>query len=163
MGDSVIYTARKNLHDLLAARPNLATVQVTYGPPTAYEEQEVVSLGATEDPTEGPRAVASTQPRAEQFTLVVHIKAHDPTALTGDEVDKRCWELVEEVRDTVADNPTGILSGPQHAAGQPRVISCSSEYGPLPAAWLDGNDTTRLAGWVCLAEVRILCAARITP
>lgn len=158
---SQIRVARGNLYDLLVARPGLQQVQVTYGPPDAAEEHEVVSLGPTESPSEEPQALATTQPRDEDFVLVVYVKAHDPTADDGETVDARCWELVEEVRDTVADNPSGIVPAAA-LRGRPYVISTTSTDGPVPFVYEDTNGAVRRQGWACIAEVRIFCQARIT-
>jgi hypothetical protein len=146
---STISAARGALYDLLAAAAGLSGVQVTFGMPSAYEEQEVVALMGVEAPDEEPAVIGGARPRDEVFTIVVAVKAHDPAADTAQTVDARCWALADEVREVVYANQT--LSGALSQPGWARIVSQTSA-GAMPA---EGG------GWVAFAEIRVLSRARI--
>lgn len=145
---STISAARAALYALLVAEEALAGVQVTFGPPDAYEEQEVVALLGVETPDEDPATIGGARPREETFVLVVAVKVHGPSddALT---VDARGWALLDIVRSTVYANQT--LAGALSQPGWARVASQTSDA-VVPVE--DG-------GWVFFGEVRVLCRARV--
>lgn len=147
---STISAARAALYALLAANtyPG-AQPQVTFGPPDAYEEPEVVALLGVESADEDPVFFGEAGSRDEAFTIVVAIKAHDAAA-SAQTVDARCWALADEVREVVYANQTlsGTLSGPGYAR-----VSSQTGDGPIVA---EGG------GWVAFCAVRVLCKAGIT-
>jgi len=147
---STISAARAALHALLAANiyPGAAP-QVTFGPPDAYEQSEVVALLGVDAPDEEPAVIGGTRPREERFVVVVAVKAHDPSG-TAATVDARGWALMDEIREVVYANQT--LSGALTAAGWARIASQTSG-GARPA---EGG------GWVYFGETRVACRARIT-
>ncbi len=145
MGSS-IGLARRNLHAALAARSGLADVQVTYGPPVAYEEHDVVSLVGLLGPSEDDAALGDNE-RDESYRIQVLIKAHRPAGDALD-VDARGFALAEEVRGTVAADRT-LGGAVWHAA----VVSTTCDDGVQPA---DGG------GFVIFLEAHVLCRARIT-
>lgn len=148
---STISAARAALHALLVANTYPGTKpQVTFGPPDAYEDHEVVALLGVEAPDEEPAVIGGPKPREERFVIVVGIKAHDPAGTAGT-VDARGWVLMDEVREVVYANQT--LSGALSAPGWARVASQTSEHGAQPA---EGG------GWVFFGKVRVACRARLT-
>lgn len=147
---STISAARSALYTLLAANtyPG-AQPQITFGPPDAYEEQEVVALMGVEAADENLAVFGTTGSRDEVFTIVVAIKVHNPGG-TAQVVDARCWELADEVREVVYANQT--LSGSLTSPGTARVSSQTGE----------GAQPVEGSGWVAFCAVRVLCSAGIT-
>ena len=151
---SSIGTATANLHTLLeAAAWTAPTPQITFGPPDAYEEQQVVAVLNVEEPDESAAALGPLAKREEQYVVVVRAKAHDPAATTGKEVFLRVLALREVVRATVVANPTLAT-----AVRECDVVGGGPTGGPglgivLPA---EGG------GFVAFSDARVLCKARIT-
>lgn len=147
---STISAARAALFALLTANtyPGAAP-QVTFGPPDAYEEPEVVALLGVEAPDEEPAVIGGPKPREERFVIVVAVKAHDPAG-TAQAVDLRGWALADEVREVVYANQT--LSGALSAPGWARIESQTS----------DGAQPAEGGGFVCFVTVRVACRARLT-
>lgn len=146
---STISAAHAALYALLAANtyPG-AQPQVTYGPPDAYEEPEVVAMLGVEAPAEDPAVIGGARPRDEVFVIVIGVKAHDPAG-TAQTVFTRCMALADEVREVVYANQT--LTGSLTAPGWARIESQTTDF----AQQADGG------GWVAFARVRVLCRARI--
>lgn len=146
---STVSAARAALHALLVAHSYPGAVpQVTFGPPDAYEEPEVVALLGVESPDEEPAVLGGPRPRDEFFVLIVGVKAHDPAG-TATSVDARGWALADEVREVVYANQT--LTSSLTAPGWARVESQTS----------DGAQPAEGGGWVCFVKVRIFCRSRI--
>lgn len=143
-------TARVNLHTLLTADATVVSdgVQVTYGPPEAYEEQEVIALGGVETSDEDDAVIGGPAPRDETYVLLLRVKAHGPDD-TAAEVDARGFALAERVRAVVYADRT--IGGAMGSAGWARVSSITTE-GVFPA---EGG------GFVIFLTVRVLCRARI--
>lgn len=147
---STISAARAALHALLAANTYPGTQpQVTFGPPDAYEEPEVVAMLGVESADEDPAFFGEAGSRDEVFVIVVGVKAHDPAG-TAASADARCWVLADEVREVVYANQT--LTSTLSAPGYARISSQTGD-GPVPA---EGG------GWVAFCAVRVLCKAGIT-
>lgn len=146
---SSISAARVALYDLLAAAGGLTGVQVAFGAPDAYEAQEVVALTGVESPDEEPAVIGGPRPRDESFVLLVAVKAHDPSATTGQSVDARCFALMDVVRSTVYANQT--LTATLTSPGWARIQSQTTE-GAQPA---EGG------GFVMFGQVAVLCRSRI--
>lgn len=147
---STISAARAALHALLAANTYPGAVpQVTFGPPDAYEEPEIIALLGVDAPDEEPAVIGGPKPREERFVIIVGVKAHDPAG-TAATVDARGWALMDEVREVVYANQT--LSGTLTAPGWARIESQTS-VGAQPA---EGG------GWILLGKVRVACRARLT-
>lgn len=145
---STISAARSALFTLLEANtwPGAAP-QVTFGPPDAYEEPEVVALLGVVNPEEDIAVFGGPRPRDERFILVVATKAHDPAG-TAAAVDARGWVLADEVRRIVYANQTLTDT---LTSGWARIQSQTSE-GALP---VEGG------GWLCIVRVAVLCQARV--
>lgn len=143
---SSISAARAALHDRLAASAGLVGVQVVFGVPDAYEEQEVVAMLGV-GPTDEDPATLGRPTTDERFTIRVACKVHDPAAKTGAQVDARCFAIADVIREVVADNRT--LGGVVVMAG----VSGQDSDGAVPA---------KGGGWVCFNTVSIACRARIT-
>jgi hypothetical protein len=145
---STISAARAALYALLAANTYPGAVpQVTFGPPDAYEEPEVIAMLGVESPDEEPAVIGGPRPREEQFVIVVGVKAHDPAG-TATTVDARCWALADEVREVVYANQslTNTLT-----TGWARIASQTS----------DGAQPAEGGGWVAFCTVKVLCRARV--
>lgn len=144
---SSIAGARTALYDLLAAAPALSGVQVHFGAPAAYEEQEVVALLGVQDPDEEFAAIGA-QRKAESYVLEVGVKAYNPGAKAGQGVDTRCFALAEAVRAVVGANPT---FAPDTVL--PASVTSQTSDGAQPA---EGG------GWVCFNRILVRCQTRIT-
>lgn len=146
---STISAARAALFALLNANvyPG-ARPQVTFGPPDAYEEPEVVAMLGVEAADEDSAVFGDVTPRDEAFTIVVAVKAHDPAG-TASSVDARCWALADEVREVVYANQT--LTGSLTAPGWARITSQTS----------DGAQQAEGGGWIAFCQVRVLCRAGV--
>ena len=147
---SAISAARSSLYTLLAAHSFPGNpVQVTFGAPSAYEDQEVVALMGVEAGDEDDAVIGGARPRDEEFTLLVKVKVHDPAMASAGTVDARGWVLADEVREVVYADRT--LAGALAPAGWALVSSQTSD-GALSA---DGG------GFVIFVDVRIRCKARV--
>lgn len=143
---SALSAARGFLADRLQERCDLIGVQFSYGPPDAYEANEVVALMGVHEPDEEWAALGAER-KAETFVLQVGVKVYDPAESSARTVDVRALELVDEVRDVVHTNLT-LGSA---------VMFCQARQtrseGALPAA--DG-------GWGIMLFVDVACTARIS-
>lgn len=153
---STISTARQNLYALLAAHhwPG-EQPQVVYGYPLGYEEQEVVALGGVEDASEDPAALGG-QRHEETYVLLVEIKVYD-AAGDADEVDRRGWQLADEVRSVV--NTT--TEGDRNLRGAVRWARIGAQVSPGAVPAQSGPESAA-EGWVIFITVRVVCAERIT-
>jgi len=140
---SSIGPARQALFNLLAA--GTTGVQVTFGPPDSYEEQEVVALLGVFDPREEPAALGQRR-MEETYHLEVGIKVHDPAGNPAD-VDARGFALREDVRTVIESDLT--LAGTVRTA----LISSDTTDGVMPA---EG------AGFVIFFRLLVECRQRIT-
>lgn len=143
---SASWNALYNLF-VTAQATTLAGVQVTAGPPSEYEDQEVVALLGWGDPEEDAAAIGGNASREERYRIEVGIKAHDPagTSLT---VAARLLAIANAVRDVVQANKR--LTGEVMC----QVVRRRSA-GPRPAQTEDG--TTQ--GWVCFDLMEVECWA----
>lgn len=104
---STISAARTALYNLLAAAAAsgsgtaLAGVQVSWGNPLNYEEQEVVALGGTSDPTADTDTLGSHLD--ESYVIEVPWKAHNPSG-TAQGVDERGYDMAEAIQAVVSSN-----------------------------------------------------------
>jgi len=155
---SAIGAARGALFDLLeAAAPVSSTqapakVQVTYGPPDAYEDQELLTLAGVETPDEDTAALGN-HARDENFVLVVGVKAHDPAG-TARSVDARGWVLAEIPRTVVAANRT--LGGTVQTAEVASIRHDDRTPDGVAPVIAPGS------GYVTFLRVAVRCWARIT-
>lgn len=97
---------KANLKTRLAVRPGLSSVQVGYGDPGGTSRRQRVWLGSTTDGEVEPVALrAGRRRRDETYVLKVHVEviAAHPTP-EGNEA--RAVELVREVEECLADDPT---------------------------------------------------------
>lgn len=143
---SSIRLARSNLYNALAAAPALAGVQVVFGAPAAYEEQEVVAVLGFGPVGDEPAAIGQHR-QEETYRIEVRIKAHDPAADTGQSVELRAMALYDACWNVVHDNKT--LGG--------AVTFCfpgGGDSSPGPQAAEGG-------GWVEFVSLFVVCTARI--
>jgi len=146
---SSISNARSSLYTLLAAHSFPGNpVQVTFGAPSAYEDQEVVALMGVEAGDEDDAVIGGARPRDEEFTIVIGVKVHGPTDDAAT-VDVRGWLLADEVREVVYANRS--LGAALTPSGWARVSSQTSV----------GAQSAEGGGWVIFLEVRVLCRARV--
>ncbi len=153
-----IATARANLHSLLVtAAPTSSTqpdrkVQVAFGPPDSYEDQEVIALLGVETPDEDARALGRNQ-RHEEYVLIVGVKAYDPTG-TAASVDARVYALADVVRSTVNGNDTLKVNNVP-AVYDAAPVSLRSRFPDGVIPHVDG-------GWISILEVVIRVQQRIS-
>jgi hypothetical protein len=151
---STISASWNQLYTLFVAAQSstLSGVQVTAGPPTETEEQEVVALLGWGDPEENAAQIGGNASREERYRIEVAIKAEDPagTSLT---VMARLLAIADAVRDIVRAHPR--LVGEVMC----QVVRRRSD-GPLPARTPQG---TAAPGWSCFDLMEIECwAPRVT-
>ncbi len=146
---STISAARAALFALLDANtyPG-ARPQVTFGPPDAYEEPEVVAMLGVESPDEEAAALGA-QRREEVYVLVVGVKAHDPAG-TAAVVDARGFALADSVRATVHATTTG------------RTLSNTVRTAEVIRQTTVGAQPAEGSGWVIFLQLAIECRQRIT-
>lgn len=142
---SSISAARTALHDILASHSGLAGIQVSFGPPDAYEQNEVVALLGIESAEEEDAAVGA-QRTEERYELVVRVKVYTPDG-TAEEADVRGFLLADEVRAAVNQNHT------LNSAVRWATVRSQSSEGALPAD---------PSGWVIFLDLRVRCSQRIT-
>jgi hypothetical protein len=144
---SSIRLARANLFAALAASPALAGWQVVFGAPDAYEEQKVVAVLGFGPVGDEPAAIGQRR-QQEQYRIEVRIKAHDPAADSGAQVETDVMAAYDAVRDVVGDNPT--LSGAVTIA-----LPAGTDESP-------GALSAEGGGWVMFASAFVECVARIS-
>jgi hypothetical protein len=146
---STISAARAALYALLAANtyPGAAP-QVTFGPPDAYEEPEVIAMLGVESPDEEAAALGA-QRREEIYGLVVGVKAHDPAG-TAATVDARGFALADSVRAAVHATTTG------------RTLSSTVRTAEIARQTTDGVQPADGGGWVIFIRLLVECRQRIT-
>lgn len=143
---SSISAARVALYNLLAAAPALAGVQVTFGEPAAYEEQEVVAVMGFGPVGDEPAAIGQRR-QQEGYRVEVKMKKHDPAASTGQVVEQRAMALYDAVWNVVHDNAT--LGG-----------SVTFAF-PGGADSSPGAQPAQGGGWVMFVSLFVDCTARI--
>lgn len=146
MGTS-IGAARAYLHAALVAAAPLAGVQVVFGAPDAYEEQEVVAILGFGPVGDEPAAIGQRR-QEEQYRIEVAIKVHDPAANTAAGVEARAMALYDAVRDVVKDNET---------LGD-TVTFCL----PAGADASPGALSAQGGGWVMFITAGVECVARLS-
>ncbi len=130
----------------LAASTDLNGVQVTYGPPDAYETQEVVALMGVRNPDEEPVSLGAGR-KDETYQLEVAVKAHNPAG-TAQEVNDRGRAIADVVVDEIEGSGNYSLGGSVMWA----LCEPSTTLGPQPAQG---------GGWVIFLTVLVTCKARI--
>jgi hypothetical protein len=144
MGASV-GAAFTNLVAALQAEATLNGVQVLFGPPEAYEEQEVVAvLGLGQDNED----TAGLDLASEDYVINVRVKVDKPDASDAGEVSTRAWALVDGIRAAIEADE--LLGG---AVMKAKVTGAASA-GPLPA--LDEPNGNQ-QGWAQYVDVRVTC------
>lgn len=131
----------------------LYQIQVTFGPPDQYEEQEIVAIIGVTALTEISR-VLGPQPnkRDEEYSLDVAIRCEKPAG-TAKETWTRGWAMYQAVRAIILANQT--LTGTVFTAF-PNPSETSGVVRPLAE---DGTDR-RLPGWVIRIDMGIVCRYR---
>lgn len=114
---STISAARAALYAALAADPPPSTndpdetIQVVFGDPAAYQEQEVVAVRGLRPPNDEEQVLLGpAQPQDEQYAIGVTVKVHNPAADAAT-VDARGFALADWVRQVVYADRTfgGVL------------------------------------------------------
>ncbi len=146
---STISAARAALFALLDANtyPG-ARPQITFGPPDAYEEPEVVAMLGVESPDEEAAALGA-QRREEVYVLIVGVKAHDPAG-TAASVDARGFALADSVRSTI------------HATNTSRTLTNNVRSAEVIRQATDGVQPAEGGGWVIFLRLAVQCRQRIT-
>lgn len=157
-----ISNARTQLHRLLTVATAsgsgtaIAGVQLSFGPPIVYEEQEVIALRGVRIPQERT-VVLGNRSREEDFFLVVDVKHYDPAG-DAESVDQRGWAMADAVWKVVDDN-TKLPDAAAARSVDWAVVAGRESDGALPAMSADG---LAVVGWGIVVTVLIHCRARIT-
>lgn len=152
---STITAATADLYARLAALTvaagSLENVQVTFGPPGAHEEQQVIAFLGILDASEQPGALGA-QRREETYDIELGVKVHDPTedADNAKVVFDRSRALIDVIESTVHGSTAGLTLGGTVRTAQ---VSSTRTEGVLPAQG---------GGWVVFWRVLVTCAARIS-
>lgn len=153
---STITAATADLFDRLAALAvdagplsGTPTVQVTFGPPNAVEEQQVVSLMGVIDNSEDHAALGA-QRRDERYDIELGVKVHNPVEDSAEAVFARSRVLVDAIAAAVHGSTAGRTLGGAVINAQ---MTNSRTDGILPA---EGG------GWVVFWRVLISCHGRFT-
>lgn len=152
MGSSIstaqgVVFARLTASSGLAAASPRPAVQVTYGPPDAHEDQEVVALFGVRNPEEEPVSLGAGG-KDETYQLEVKVKAHDPAG-TAQEVNDRGWAIADVVVDEIEGSGDYTLDDTVMWA----LCEPTTTEGVRPAQG---------GGWVIFLTVLITCRARIS-
>lgn len=143
MGVSAAYDALFALYATAAATGSGTTiegVQVVYGPPTEYEEQEVVALLGLANADEVTAGMAIDE---GDFTIIVRVKVHNPAGDSAQAVSQRGWVVVDKLEDLVEATP--LLSG---AVAKAR---------PAGVASIGVQRVSDAPGWVIYIDVLVNC------
>lgn len=143
-----IENARAALFAMLEAETQLAGVQVVYGQPADYEEQEVVAIGGLVDSAETQFTFGPF--RQESFGIEVKYKAHNPAATSAD-VGARASELGEAIRSSVLSDRS--LQGTVLTAEPGGIQPDGSEH---PVNVADGG------GFVAFQRIVVRCLSVVT-
>jgi hypothetical protein len=133
-----------------------SAVQVVFGPPDQYEENEVVGILGIRQPVEAA-IVLGPQPnvRDEQYAIEVAIKTYDPAG-TALSVEARWQEMYDAVRDVILANPRlsdtvqWALPTGQESDGPRRPLKDSPQPG----------EGAFEPGWVMRLDMHVNCKAR---
>lgn len=145
---STVTAATAALYARLVAAAGLAGVDVVFGPPDAYEAQEVVSLLGVFDPQE-QHAALGINVRDERYDIEVAVKVHGPVS-TAQETFNRSRVLVDAVVNSVNDTTTGRTLNGTVTDAEVRSTTTSGAF-KINAA--DGG------GWVIYWTVMVACHA----
>lgn len=145
---STITAATADLYARLAALAvpagTLEGVQVTFGEPGDYEDQQVVALMGVTSPEQQGVAL-DVASREEHYNIEVGVKVHDPTEDSAQTVFGRSRELCDAIANAVHGSPEGRTLGGAVAAAQ--VVSQETEsFGPAAAG-----------GWVIVWRLFVAC------
>lgn len=136
-----------------AAEPagSLEGVQVTFGPPAAHEEQEVIALMGIRDAGEEYAALGA-QRREETYDIELGVKVHDPTSDADNAAAAfaRSRELVDAIEAIV------------HGSSEGRTLGGSVRTAHARTSRTDGIQPAEGGGWVVFWRVYVTCAARLT-
>lgn len=149
---STISAARSALYNLLAAASAavggpLTGVQISWGDPSAYEEQEVVALLGVSSPDEVPASLGNLS-RDERYGIELRIKVYGPDDDAAT-VDGRAFFLADAVRSLVNSQPP-TLSGTVTFA---QVASQRCDFGT--------QSVVDASGWICFIDMTVACTARV--
>lgn len=92
------------LFTALQARPNLATVQVTYGGPWPMPEGEWIWLAGVSGQQEA--AAIGNQRREERYRLNILIRVTQTGNESAQPTTERCFALFNEIEQTLRADPT---------------------------------------------------------
>lgn len=129
----------------------LSDVQISWGDPLAYEEQEVVALLGISAPDEVPASLGNLS-RDESYGIEVRIKVYGPEDDAAT-VDGRAFAMADAVRSVVNVQPP-TLSGTVRFA---QVTSQRCDAGVQPVLNESGSQT----GWICFIDMTVGCSARV--
>jgi hypothetical protein len=136
---------------LLAERAGLAGIQVTHGWPGKDFKGETIYLDQVRGRQEPAALRAGRKPRSDTFSVLVRIVAGQRSQKTPAIAEARASELLAELEDLLATNPT-----------------LADEDGPVPGlthavlGQLDGPDAEPTTeGWVAFVDAQVDCLARL--
>lgn len=149
MSTITLIPVKRQLEQLLAARPGLAGVQVMYRWAGDSKDQEAIWFGNTSGSNTYPVMRAGRKPRDEQYVVNLHLEVQCPDS--ADETSEaRALELLAELEDLVADDPALGLSGTF-----PTLVA-------ELASWSVTNGLLDPAGWGTHITAQIEVKSRLT-
>jgi hypothetical protein len=149
---STISAARQALYSMLAAAAadntsGLYGVQVAWGDPLAYEEQQIVCMRGVANSTETPADIGDYA-HGERYQIELTVMYLDPAgdAQTVDTGANAIADAVGKVVSTKATPPAvGMLAGTVQWA----FVASRPSPGAQPAQG---------GGWVCFVDLSVACA-----
>jgi len=147
---SAVPRVKGELVRLLAARPGLHDVEVSYGWPHPADMPDLIALLDAEEHTQRPAGSrgASAHPREEDFDLQVLVIASMTGVADHRPVTERAYQLLAELEDELRDDMTlntALGNGWAQVKSAPL-----QEFGPSPEL--------RRESWI---DARVHCKARI--
>lgn len=151
--------ALKTLLDTAAATVGNALfgVQICFGPPDVYEEQDLVAILGIRDSQELSQVLGNQRPvRRERYDIRVAVKCHKPEGSAAD-VETRCVAMYEALRTVVLTNDRLGLAATAMAWCLP--VGQESD-GPVPVRKSVSEGREVQDGWVMQMDMFIECVAR---
>ena len=102
---STIPLVKRRVLELLGARKGLAEVQQTYSHPNSLLRRESIYFAGATGQHEARVIRTGRQPRTETYNLAVVVVVH-MAGKTAEEAEARAFDLMAEVEDALADDPT---------------------------------------------------------
>lgn len=146
---STISPARQALHANLLMAFTSTAVQVRFGNPKDFEQQQAVGILGTGPASEDFALLGPNQPDDEKYAIALRIKVHEPSSNDGAATDAAAWAVYDTIRAAVRSDPTfgGVLI-------MPARTSAARSDGPF--------QPEDASGWAVFIDFTVDCFGRAT-